>query len=209
MKNWYLSAMFMVAGLGLTLSAQSASAQAAKIGAVAPSFELKGQDGKTYKLSDFKDQTVVLEWYNKDCPYVKKHYDSERSNMQTLQKKYADKGVVWFQIISSVPGKQGYETPEEAQATMKSVKSAAKAVLLDIDGKVGLSYDAKTTPHMYVINKNQELVYAGAIDDKPTAKTADIDTAKNYVVEALDAVLDGKKVPTESTKAYGCSVKYN
>lgn len=177
-----------------------------KINAQAPDFSLKGHDGKTYKLSDYKDKFVVLEWWNKDCPFVAKHYSS--GNMQKLQKEYGDKGVVWFTILSSAPGKQGYLKPDEIKKVMAEQNAKQKVVLIDEDGKVGQMYAAKTTPHMYIINPKGSLIYMGAIDDKPTVKVEDLKSATNYVKEALDLAMQDKAVKHQSTKPYGCSIKY-
>ncbi|HKW14779.1 MAG TPA: thioredoxin family protein [Candidatus Krumholzibacteria bacterium] len=172
----------------------------------APDFSLAGIDGKTYKLSDFKGKYVVLEWNNLDCPFVKKHYGS--GNMQALQKKYTDKGVVWLTICSSAQGKQGYYEPAALQDMTKERKLSSTAYLRDADGTVGKEYGAKTTPSMFVVNPDGNLIYAGAIDDKPSTDPNDIPGANNYVAACLDASLAGKPVATHSTVSYGCSVKY-
>lgn len=175
----------------------------------APDFKLKSADTKSGEvtLSQFKGKVVVLEWKNHDCPFVKKHYGS--GNMQALQKKYTGMNVIWLSIISSAPGKQGHVTPEQARKDVVTHKSAATSILIDEAGTVGKLYEAKTTPHMYVINKEGVLVYQGAIDDKADADQASVPGAKNYVAEALDLVLSGKPVSHHTTKSYGCSVKYN
>jgi peroxiredoxin len=172
----------------------------------APDFSLAGIDGKTYKLSDFKGKYVVLEWNNLDCPFVKKHYGS--GNMQALQKKYTDKGVVWLTICSSAQGKQGYYEPAALQEMTKERKLASTAYLRDADGTVGKEYGAKTTPSMYVVAPDGNLIYAGAIDDKPSTDPNDIPGANNYVAACLDASLAGKPVATHTTVSYGCGVKY-
>ncbi len=187
------------------VSATAAAATAA-IDQKAPDFSLTGIDGKTYKLSDFKGKYVVLEWNNLDCPFVKKHYGS--GNMQALQKKYTEKGVVWLTICSSAQGKQGYYEPAALQEMTKERKLASTAYLRDADGTVGKEYGAKTTPSMFVVNPEGTLVYAGAIDDKATPDPNDIPGATNYVAACLDASLTGKPVATKSTVSYGCSVKY-
>ncbi len=163
-------------------------------------------DPDKYLLKNLRGKIVVLEWLNHGCPFVRKHYDS--GNMQALQKKYVNQGVVWLSVISSAPGKQGHVTDDEALKEMKSNKSSATDVILDPEGKIGMLYGAKTTPHMYVINKEGVLVYQGAIDDKPDTEQASIPSAKNYVAEALDLTLAGKPVGQGTTKAYGCGVKY-
>jgi len=198
-----------VAGLGafayLNTSAPTAQA-AAPAGKAAPSFTLKDSNGRTRKLSDFKGRYVVLEWLNYGCPFVKKHYGS--GNMQATQKAARKQGVVWLSINSSAKGKQGHSTASEANKLTKTNKAAPSAVLLDTKGKVGKSYGAKTTPHMFVINPKGVVIYNGAIDDKPSTDKKDIKGAKNYVLKAISQARKGKKVSTPSTQPYGCSVKY-
>lgn len=172
----------------------------------APAFEAKDSTGKTHKLTDFKGKWVVLEWYNKDCPYVKKHYGSQ--NMQKLQKTYTGKGVQWLSVISSAKGKQGHLTPAEAVKNAKETNSSATAALIDESGAMGKEYGAKTTPHMFVINPQGKVVYAGGIDDNDSADSAVIAKSKNFVAVALDESLAGKAVTTSSARPYGCSVKY-
>ncbi len=176
------------------------------IGEKAPDFTLPAADGGTQSLGGYLGKTVVLEWHNKGCPFVKKHYGS--GNMQALQKELTAKGVVWLTINSSAEGKQGYETAEEALATAKADGAASTHVLLDPKGEVGKLYGAATTPHMFVVDKEGKLAYSGAIDDKSSADPEDVKTAKNYVREAVDALLAGKPVDVSSTKSYGCGVKY-
>lgn len=195
----------MIALLALFSSLQ---AFALDTGDFAPDFTLDSAANKSgvVRLSDFKEKIVVLEWLNHGCPFVRKHYDS--GNMQALQKRYVSKNVVWLSIISSAPGKQGHVSPQEAKEEMVKNKSAATHVLLDPTGKVGQLYKAKTTPHMYVINKEGKLVYQGAIDDKPDTDKASVASAKNYLTDALELILANKSVSQGTTKAYGCSVKY-
>lgn len=190
----------------LMLGFAALAVAAPQIGQPAPGFTLKDTSGKEHSLSDFKGKTVVLEWINYGCPFVKKHYESK--NMQTLQTEAADKGVVWLTVCSSAPGKQGNETPETAKTKSEAYGSAAAAYLLDEDGKVGKLYDAKTTPEMFIINPEGLLVYAGAIDDNKSPDASVIPQSKNYVKVALEEVLAGKPVSTPTTKSYGCSVKY-
>jgi peroxiredoxin len=180
-----------------------------KVDAPAPDFSVKDASGKVQALKDLKGKWVVLEWYNKDCPFVKKHYGSK--NMQALQKDYTAKGVSWLTVISSAKGKQGYLEPKEAIKNAKKVASAATAVLIDSDGKMGKAYDASTTPHMFVINPEGNVVYAGAIDDNDSSDPATIKGAKNFVREALDAQMPPEKreVAVKSHPPYGCSIKYN
>lgn len=183
------------------------AAFALETGKAAPDFTAKASNGKTVKLSDYKGKTVVLEWLNYGCPFVKKHYESK--NMQNLQKKYTGEGVVWLSVISSAPGKQGHADAKQAEADKATHGSSATAILLDEKGEVGKAYGALTTPHMYVIDKTGKLVYQGAIDDKASTDLADVKTATNYVSAALDATKAGKPVAVSQTKAYGCGVKYN
>ena len=183
------------------------SAQAAPVvGKAAPAFTGKDSKGETYALDQLKGKYVVLEWLNHGCPYVKKHYSSQ--NMQSLQKEWTDKGVVWLSVVSSAKGKQGYQSATETNTTAKQKGSHATAILLDEDGTMGRAYGARTTPQMFVIDPKGELIYAGAIDDKPSTKRSDVPGAKNYVSAALTAAMSGKDVDVTTTKPYGCSVKY-
>lgn len=179
---------------------------AAEPGKPAPAFEVKDAAGKEHKLADYSGKWLVLEWFNKDCPYVKKHYGS--GNMQALQEEITGKDVEWLTVISSAEGKQGYLTPEKAIEVAKASKSSADATLLDTDGTMGKAYGAKTTPHMFVINPKGEVVYAGAIDDNDSSDPSVIPDSTNFVRTAVDAGLAGKDIEVTSTKAYGCSVKY-
>jgi len=177
-----------------------------KVGAPAPDFKATDSTGKTVALSDFKGKTVVMEWTNNGCPYVKKHYSV--GNMQNLQKKYTADGIVWLTVASSPPGEQGYVTAEQANADTKNRGAAPTAVLLDHKSNISRMYDAKNTPLMVVVDAKGSVAYMGAIDDKPTSNSADIPTSKNYVAQALDEIKAGKPVSVASTKAYGCFVKY-
>ncbi|MDA0577130.1 MAG: thioredoxin family protein [Verrucomicrobia bacterium] len=172
----------------------------------APDFTLTDLTGKSHTLADYKGKFVVLEWTNPECPFVKKHYGS--SNMPKLQASYAEKGVVWLSISSSAMGKQGHHTVEEWSQIQTDQGAIPAATLLDPEGTVGHAYGAKTTPHMFVINPEGEIVYEGAIDDKPTWKPEDVEGAQNYVSAALDAAMAGEPVAVASTASYGCSVKY-
>jgi peroxiredoxin len=177
-----------------------------KVGAPAPTFTAVDSNGKTVNLSDYKGKTIVLEWTNDGCPYVRKHYGS--GNMQALQKKWTDQGIVWLSVISSPPGEQGFADAARANSLTTDRKAAPTAVLLDPKQQVAKSYGALVTPHMYIIKPDGVLAYAGAIDDKPSTSAADIPKSTNLVAAALDALKAGKPVPTPSTRAYGCSVKY-
>jgi peroxiredoxin len=187
-------------------STRDAAAPVAVVDKPAPDFTLPGTDGKKYTLTDFKGKYVVLEWNNPDCPFVKKHYNT--GHMQALQKEYTGKDVVWLTVCSSAPGKQGYYPAAEVEKMCAEKKVSATSYLQDPDGTVGRMYGAKTTPNMFVINPDGILIYSGAIDDKPSTKTADLDGAANYVRSCLDAAMAGKPVGTKSTTPYGCSVKY-
>ena len=188
------------------LSAFLTASPQAKLDEAAPDFTLMDSNGNKHSLSDFKGKYVVLEWINFGCPFVKKHYGS--GNMQALQEKYTGKDVVWLAICSSAEGKQGYYPTKDINAELEKHNFKATAYLVDESGEVGKMYAAKTTPHMYVINPEGVLLYAGAIDDKPSTDKADIKTANNYVSVMLDDLMAGKKVESKSTTPYGCSVKY-
>ncbi|MEJ0063219.1 MAG: redoxin family protein [Alphaproteobacteria bacterium] len=161
---------------------------------------------KRKRWAEYKGKTVVLEWNNPECPFVKKHYGT--GNMQTLQKYAMDKGVVWLAINSGAPGKQGHLTPETAKTVLAEVKSTPTAYILDPEGKLGRLYGAKSTPHMFVIDKAGVVAYAGAIDDKPTYNPEDVPGAENYVKAAVDALAAGQQPVKTHATAYGCGVKY-
>lgn len=178
----------------------------AEVGKNAPEFTLTDSEGKSHSLSDFKGKYVVLEWTNFQCPFVRKHYDT--GNMQKLQKKYTGKDVIWLTVNSSAEGKQGFFEGDTLKRQLQEEKIASTAYLLDTNGKVGREYGAATTPHMYVINPDGVLIYAGAIDDKPSTRKSHIATADNYVEKALNHAMSGTPVPVRATAPYGCSVKY-
>ncbi len=182
------------------------AAEVPPVGTAAPDFSLTDSNGKAHSLSQYKGKYVVLEWFNPECPFVKKHYGSD--NMQKLQQEYTSKGVVWLTIDSNAPGAEGNMTPEQAQKIMSSWKTHQTALLLDPESKVARSYGAKNTPDMIVINPEGKIVYEGAIDNKPTPNPNDIPSSTNYVKAALDESLAGKPVSNPTTKPYGCSVKY-
>jgi hypothetical protein len=192
--------------LALVLVAGSFIAHAANVGGPAPAFTGVDTKGKTHKLAEFRGKWVVLEWHNNGCPYVKKHYGS--GNMQKLQREWTGKGVVWLTVISSAPGNQGYVTAADADAYAAQSKAAPTAILLDPAGDIGRLYEARTTPHMFVVNPQGLLIYNGAIDDKPSTNPADVATASNYISAALTEAMTGKPVTTATTRPYGCSVKY-
>ena len=188
-----------------TESAETASA-APTPGALAPDFTLVDTNGEEHTLSSLRGQTVVLEWLNYDCPYVGKHYGG--GNMQALQQQAANDGVVWLSVVSSAPGEQGYFEPAQMNARTQEEGGLQSAVLLDPTGEVGRSYDAKTSPHMFVIDAEGRVVYNGAIDDRPTTDLADLEGATNYVVPAISAAQAGWPADPATTQPYGCSVKY-
>lgn len=181
-------------------------AWAAKVSEPAPDFTATDSNGNVHKLSQYRGKFVVLEWTNRGCPYTQKHYNS--GNMQHLQKEWTAKGVIWLTVVSSAPGKQGYVTAAQENAYLKQVNAAPTAVLLDPTGQLGHLYDAKTTPHIFIINPQGTLIYNGAIDDRPTTDMSDINGAKNYVTAALDEAISGKPVAIATSRPYGCSVKY-
>ena len=198
-----LSAMIPIA---IILCAATLLFAAAKVGDPAPTFTATASDGKTYKLGDYRGKYVVLEWHNNGCPYVGKQYNS--GNMQKLQKEWTQKGVVWFTVVSSAPGSQGYVTAAEENDYVKRMNTTPTAVLLDPKGDLGHLFAAKTTPHMFIIDPSGKLIYNGAIDDHPTTDVSDINSSKNYVSTALEQAIAGKPVAEAATRPYGCSVKY-
>jgi peroxiredoxin len=185
---------------------QSSVAQSARVGDPAPTFSATDSHGKTHSLDQYRGKYVVLEWHNQGCPYTTKHYVS--GNMQSLQKEWTGKGVVWFTVISSAPGTQGYVSANQENDYLAQMHAVPTAALLDPDGILGRLYNAKTTPDMYVIDPAGKLIYTGAIDNRPTPDTEDIKGADNYVSDALSAAMEGKPVTTPYTRSYGCSVKY-
>ena len=180
---------------------------AANPGVAAPAFSLTDSNGKVHALKDYQGKTVILEWTNHLCPYVAKHYGTE--NMQALQRETTGNGMIWLSIISSAPNTQGYVEPAEANKLTVDRKAAPTAVLFDPKGGVGRSYDARVTPHMYIVDAKGTLVYMGGIDDKPTTDWDDVKTAKNYVRAALGDMSAGRPVADAVTRAYGCTVKYD
>ena len=186
--------------------ATAVGAAAVKPGAPAPGFTAPDISGRMVNLGQYAGQIVILEWTNDGCPFVQKHYDS--ANMQTLQRRYTQEGNIWLTIASSAPGEEGYVTPAAAKADLARWKAAPTDYLLDPEGVVGHLYDARATPHMVVIDRGGRIAYMGAIDDTPSTRLADVKTAKNYLVAALDEIAAGKPVTVAATRAYGCSIKY-
>jgi peroxiredoxin len=201
------SAAALIGAIDGLARALPAEAAAAKVGEAAPAFTSTSTSGAAVSLAEHRGKLVILEWTNHDCPYVRKHYDT--GNMQALQRETTGAGVVWLTIISSAPGEQGYVKPAQADELTASRKAAPTAVLLDPKGEVGKMYGATNTPHMYLVDKAGVLVYAGAIDDRPTSRRGDVPGANNYVRAALQSVTAGQPVKTPVTRAYGCTVKYS
>lgn len=201
MKNFSMTASFY-----LLATCSSVAFAAASVGQPAPGFTLADLNGNQVKLADFKGKHIVLEWHNPHCPFVMKHYDS--GNMPGLQSKYDARDTVWLSINSTHPGHQDFESADKLKRYLAEKKASPDAYLVDADGKTGMEYAAKTTPHMYVINPAGTLIYAGAIDDKRSTSMEDIKTARNYLVAALEESKVGKPVSTATTPPYGCSVKY-
>ena len=193
--------------LGLAASAVLATplAAAPTLGQPAPAFKATDAAGRTRSLAEFRGKTVVLEWTNNGCPYVQKHYNS--GHMQGLQREAAKDGVVWLSIVSSAPGMQGYLKPNEAKAWKARVGAASTDVLLDPTGVVGRAYDARTTPHMFIIDKAGKVAYMGGIDDQPSSDPESLKVARNYVIAALADVKAGRPVAEAATRPYGCSMK--
>jgi len=186
--------------------AAAVGAAAVKPGAPAPAFTAPDISGRMVNLGQYAGQIVILEWTNDGCPFVQKHYDS--ANMQALQRRYTQEGVIWLTIASSAPGEEGYVTPAAAKADLARWQAAPTDYLLDPDGVVGHLYDARATPHMVVIDRGGRIAYMGAIDDTPSTRLADVRTARNYLVAALDEITAGRTVTVAATRAYGCSIKY-
>lgn len=208
MKTLLLAAATAVMFTGAAHAANPANVnkKAVEIGQKAPDFTLKDWDGKDVSLSSFAGKNVILEWTNDKCPYVVKHYDT--GNMQKLQEKYTGEGAVWLTVNSSATGKQGHVSAADAKQIMDEKKGKQTTYVFDTDGTVGRLYDAKTTPHMYVIDGAGTLVYAGAIDSDDSFKPETVEGATNYVAAAMDALAANKPVEVASTKPYGCGVKY-
>jgi peroxiredoxin len=198
MKRFALAAALALAALP--------AAASSVVGQPAPDFSAPDLQGKTVRLSDFKGRYVVLEWTNPECPYVRRHYNS--GNMPSLQKEVATKGVVWLAINSSSQASGEFTPPESMAKWLGEKGGAPRATLIDKDGKVGRAYGARTTPHMYVVDPQGKLIYAGAIDDKRWASAEDTKSARNYVRAALEESMAGKAVSVAATTPYGCSVKY-
>jgi len=201
-----LGAAVAVGALAGVSSGFATDGQPVRVGAAVPAFTAIDSNGKTVSLADYAGKTVVLEWTNHDCPFVRKHYNGNA--MQALQAKWTGQGVVWLTLISSAEGTQGYVTGAEANKLTADRHASPTAVLLDPKGDIGRAYGAQVTPHMYIIKGDGTLAYMGGIDDKPTTRLEDLKTAKNYVDAALTELAAGKAVSTTTSRPYGCSVKY-
>lgn len=202
-----MKTLLRIAPLAFAFAIAAPALAAVSVGQPAPAFSAVDTSGKTVSLADFKGKHVVLEWVNPGCPFVQKHYNS--ANMPATQKDVTSKGVVWLSVNSTHAGASDYLAPAALARWMKDKGGAPTATLMDADGKIGRAYGARTTPHLYVIDARGTLVYAGAIDSKPSANPADIATATNYVKQAVGESLAGKPVSVATTRAYGCSVKYD
>src|SRR5436305_10283054 len=196
----------VLVGFFSLLTSPLLTAEVPAVGSAAPDFSAPDANGKTQSLSEFKGKYVVLEWFNPECPFVKKHYGTD--NMQKLQAEYTGKGVVWLTIDSNAAGTEGNITADQAKKIMDSWKTKQTALLLDPESKIAKLYGAKNTPDMVIIGPDGKIVYEGAIDSKATPNPADIPTSTNYVKTALDEALSGKPVSNAQTRPYGCSVKY-
>lgn len=196
MKRITAVPLSLVALLALQVAAQTE----------APAFKLPDANGTEHSLAQYTGHIVVLEWTNYDCPFVRKFYGT--GTMQALQEKYTARNVIWLSICSSAPGRQGNLSPEEWKLRIKETGSKATAVLLDESGHVGRAYKASNTPHIFVVDKNGKLAYQGSVDDQRTADPETAGKGRNYLDEALYALIAGKPVPTPMTRPYGCSVKY-
>ena len=205
MNRWTVVWMAAVGLLG-AMGTASAKTLPARVGAPAPDFSVTDEHGQTQSLAKQRGRYVVLEWFSPECPFVQKHYRS--GNMQRLQHEAAGRGVVWWSVDSSAPGHPGHMSQDVARQFTAEHRASPTAVLLDEDGTVGQRYGAKTTPHLFIIDPKGILIYAGAIDDRPSVNPEDAAPAKNYVRQALDEAMAGKPVSTPVTRPYGCTVKY-
>lgn len=207
MKNMISRLVVLTALVALIAGgASGVRAASAKVGEAAPDFTLADINGQSHRLSDYRGKTVVLEWFNPECPFVKKHYES--GNLPRTQKAAMADGVVWLTINSGHPGAQGSYNAEEVRDWLKQHDATPTAYMRDEDGSVGRLYGAKTTPHMFIITPQGELVYQGAIDSIRSASKADIPKAENYVTSALRELKAGEPIAKANTQPYGCAVKY-
>lgn len=194
-----------LAALGSAALLPRLAQAAAAVGQPAPDFRLTDTAGQAVSLSQFKGKTVVLEWNNPGCPFVRKHYNG---NMQSLQKDFTQKGVVWLAVNSTETQSGDYLEPEKLARWMRDKGASPTATLMDVEGKAGAAFGARVTPHMYIVNAQGLLVYAGGIDSIPSARESDIQKATNHVRQGLTELLAGKPVSVATSQAYGCSIKY-
>ena len=199
-------AVAVLAGVSVVFMGNRNAEAAVETGAQAPAFSVQDASGATRTLAEFRGRTVVLEWTNHGCPYVRKHYDA--GNMQALQRETTADGVVWLQVISSAQGEQGYLDGPGAVARVRTDNAAPTATLLDPTGVMGRAYGARNTPHMFIISPTGAVLYQGAIDDRPSARPSSLEGATNYVRAALADIEAGRAVQVAETTPYGCSVKY-
>ncbi len=199
-------ALAVAAGAGVVFMGARNAEAAVETGAAAPAFSVRDANGATRTLAEFRGRTVILEWTNHGCPYVRKHYDS--GNMQTLQRETTADGIVWLQVISSAEGEQGYLDGAGAIARVRADNAAPSATLLDPTGAMGRAYGARNTPQMFIISPTGVVLYQGAIDDRPSARPSSLEGATNYVRAALADIEAGRAVQVAQTTPYGCSVKY-
>jgi peroxiredoxin len=198
-----IAALLLLSGLS---RGHSGPVQDIAIGKAAPNFSAVDEYGQRRRLSDYRGSHVVLEWTNRDCPFVRKHYDSD--NMQSLQSDARSRGVVWLTVTSTAAGHAGYMDAGGAQRFRNRYQAAPTSILLDPDGRLGRQYDVEVTPQVFIIDPDGKLVYMGGMDDRPTTRIADIDLATDYVGEALDETLAGRPVSRPITRAYGCPIVY-
>jgi len=194
----------ILAAAAITLAAPAFAT--AVVGQAAPAFTATDSMGRTQSLAAFQGKPVVLEWTNSDCPFVQKFYSA--GDMQKLQAEARRQGAVWLTINSGATGKQGHMTSADINAKLKAQGSAPTAYIADSSGEIGKAFGARTTPHMFVIDPQGTLVFAGGIDDLPTADPADVAKGRNHAMMALAEVKAGKPVSVASSRPYGCSVKY-
>jgi peroxiredoxin len=212
-RGFPLLALAVVASYTATACTESDASQSAAAPLVsppvnqpAPAFTVSDTKGNTHSLDGYRGKWVVLEWFNHDCPYTKKHYSSD--NMQALQREYTAKGVVWMSVVSSAPGKEGYGSAADIDREMMEKQAAPSFVVRDTAGVLGRMYGARNTPQLFAIDPQGVLRYAGAIDDKPTSRVKDVKGAQNYLKAALDAGLAGQPIAVATSQPYGCDVKY-
>lgn len=199
--------LFGFFALSLTLLIHSGAARAEPVvGQPAPAFSGAAAEGGTLNLADLRGKTVILEWTNHECPFVRKHYES--GNIPKVQKQAASQGIVWLQVISSAPGKEGYVDAETAKKLNQERGATPANVVFDPSGAIGKLYAATNTPQLFIIDPNGVLLYKGGIDSIPSADRDDIATAENYISSALKELAAGKPISKAVTKPYGCTVKY-